>query len=234
MNKKQVLIQTKSATPINESITSTQPLTCEIENASLVCILGQQVDLLNVYMEMLAGINEPDSGKVQYLDGLIKSNHSSALSYIYHNSALLSILNGIDNVKAPALYHQLASIEEIDQQAELFLAELEYDANHKVLPAFMNALQKKHLLIVRAIMLKPKVLFIENPFMDLDREQVRLFGKYLASLVTEKNITVITSNVNLDFVQSYADQVIYLTASELHVFKQRDAFSEYIKNASVS
>ncbi len=226
MSTNELLIQVILATPDNES----QPLTCDINKASLVCILGQQVKYLNLYMEMIAGIKEPSAGDVKFLDEVSTNNYSSAISYIYHNSTLLSILNGIDNVKAPALYHQLASTEEIDKQADILLAELEPKVDQTVLPAFMNSLQKKQLLIVRAIMLKPKVLFIEKPFMDLDREQVRIFGKYLAQVVTEKNITVISSNVNLDFVQNYADQIIYLTATDIHVFKQREKFSCFIQN----
>ena len=235
MNEKEVLIQVISAIPDNESFTSTQSLTCEISMPGLVCILGQHINILNACMEMLAGIIEPYSGSINYSDDLSKSNSShnySAIAYIYHNSTLLSILNGVDNVKAPALYHHIACKNEIDKEADILLAELDYEADHKLLPAFMNTLQKRHLLIVRAIMLKPKVLFIENPFMGLDRKQVRNFGQYLAGLVNEKNITVITSNVNLDFVQSYADQIIYLTSTDTHVFKQREDFFNHIQVTS--
>ena len=97
-----------------------------------------------------------------------------------------------------------------------------------ILPAFMSTLQRRHLLIVRAIMLKPKILFIENPFSGLDRDQVRVFGQYLSGLVKNKDITVITSNANLDFVRSYADQIIYITTANVHVFNHWETFSDYI------
>ena len=241
MNEKEILIQVNSAVLNSESFALSQSLTCEISSGSLVCILGQNINILNNYMEMLARINRPYAGSVNHLDGLIynKCNHCNGrdkncltLRYLYHNSTLLSILNGINNVKVPALYHHRASTNEIDKKADILLAELEYDFDHSVLPAFMDTFQKKHLLIVRAIMLDPKVLFIESPFMNLDREQVRIFSKYLVKLVKEKNITVITSNVNLDFVQSYADQIIYLTSADIHVFKEREDFSSYIQVTS--
>ena len=129
----------------------------------------------------------------------------------------------------PALYHHLGTDDEIDREVEILLSEIDSEANHKQLPAFMDTFQKRYLLIVRAIMLKPKILFIENPFMNLDREQVSILGEYLAKLVNEKNITVITNNVNLDFVQSYADQIIHLAAEDIHVFKERDTFITYIQ-----
>jgi len=229
MNEQVVLVQANSAIPAREL---SQSLTCEIKAASLVCLLGQRNNTLYAYMEMLAGINQPYTGEMTYADDLLepsKQNNRSAIRYIYHNSALLSILNGIDNIRVPALYHHLGSVEEIDREVERLLAEIEYDVDHKQLPAFMDTLQKRYLLIVRAIMLKPRVLFIENPFMDLDREQVRVFGKYLASLVKEKNITLITSNVNLDFVQSYAGQIIYLAEKDIHVFQERASFSQFMQ-----
>lgn len=232
MKEREVLIQAVSAVPNIESLALPPSLTCEISSASLVCILGQRINILNACMEMLAGINEPCCGSINYADDLLDSsrdNSYSEIGYIYHDSALLFMLNGIENVKTPALYHHLASIKEIEREVDELLAELDYQADHTLLPAFMNKLQKRHLLIVRAIMLKPRALFIENPFMDLDRDQVRIFGKYLAGLVSEKKITVITSNVNLDFVQSYADQIIYLTSAETHIFKQSDAFFKHIQ-----
>jgi ABC-type multidrug transport system ATPase subunit len=232
MNEKQILIQANAATPNSEISALLSPLTCEIKAASLVCILGQRINIMNAYMEILAGITQPCTGSIKYCDDLLDNeshNNCLAIGYIYHNSSLLSILNGIDNIKVPALYHHLGTVKEIDREVEILLSEIDNEANHKQLPAFMDTFQKRYLLIIRAIMLKPKILFIENPFMNLDREQVRILGEYLAKVVNEKNITVITNNVNLDFVQSYADQIIHLTTEEIHVFKERDTFLSYIQ-----
>ena len=232
MNEKEILIQANAATPNGELL---QSLTCEIGASNLVCMLGQSNMILYAYMEMLAGINEPYSGLMAYSGDLLRNeqhNTCSPIKYIYHNSALLSILNGVDNIRVPALYHHLGTADEIENEVETLLAELDYQADHKRLPAFMDTLQKRYLLIVRAMMLKPRILFIENPFMDLEREQVRGFGKYLAKLVKTKNMTLVTSNVNLDFVQSYADQIIYLSEDDIHVFKERETFSHFIQTNS--
>ena len=231
MNDKAALIQAISAIPYSDLRPPSVPLTCEINAASLVCLLGQQFSVINVYMQMLAGTNEPYTGSVNYADSLLNNsdkNDCPAIAYLYHNSALLSVLNGIDNVKVPALYHQLASTTQIDKEVYALVNEFEYGADHLILPAFMSTLQRRHLLIVRAIMLKPKILFIESPFSNLDRDQVRVFGQYLSGLVKNKNITVITSNANLDFVRSYADQVIYITTATVHVFNHWETFSDYL------
>ena len=231
MNDKAALIQAFSAIPYSDPQQPSMPLSCEISATGLVCLLGQQFSVINAYMQMLAGANEPYTGSIDFADSLLNDsdkNNCPAIAYLYHNSALLSYLNGIDNVKVPALYHQLASTTEIDKEVYALIGEFEYGANHLILPAFMSTLQRRHLLIVRAIMLKPRILFIENPFSSLDRDQVRVFGQYLSGLVKNKNITVITSNANLDFVRSYSDQIIYITTANVHVFNHWETFSDYI------
>lgn len=231
MNGKPTLIEAFSAIPCSEPHTTLAPLTGKICTESLVCLLGQQFSVTNNYMQMLAGTTEPWTGSIHFADSLLTADDNTncpTIAYIYHNSALLSVLNGIDNVKVPALYHQLASANEIDEQVRALIGELDYGANHSILPAFMSALQKQHLLIVRAIMLKPRILFIENPFSNLDRDQERILGQYLSELVRTKNITLVLSNSNLDFVRTYADQVIYITQVNTPIFNEWHTFSTYI------
>jgi ABC-type multidrug transport system ATPase subunit len=224
------LICANAAIPFSEEKTAFPPLTCQIEERSLVCFLGQRFNILNLYLETLAGLTEPDSGTVEHFireQSTSTPSHFPPIAYLSHHSALLSVLNGLENVKLPALYHQLGSREEIEKQAEALINELKYQADYKVLPAFMTMLRKRHLLIARALMLKPQVLFIENPFTGLEIEEATLLGDYLGSLVQNKNLTLITSNATLEFVEHYAKQIIYTTADDFHFFNDWQSFFAY-------
>lgn len=230
MKNASALICAHAAVPSYESQRFLPALTCQINSASLVCFLGQRFRTLNIYLQMLAGLIETNSGDVEhFVNQQITPAHSHfpGIAYLNYNSALLSVLNGIDNVKLPALYHQLGSRAQVEQQAYDLLNELQYGANHTILPAFMPMLQKRHLLIARALMLKPQVLFIENPFADLELEEAAILGPYLASLVKNKNLTLVTSNANLNFVEHYAEQIIYATDQDFQFFQQWQSFFHY-------
>jgi NitT/TauT family transport system ATP-binding protein len=230
MKSSTVLINAEAAIPFMGHQPILPPLTCQIYANSLVCFLGQRFSILNIYLHMLAGMNPPDAGKVEHF---VREQVSPTtkdfpvIAYLNYNSSLLSVLNGIENVKLPALYHQLGSKEQIEAQVYALLSELDYGANHKALPAFMSMLQKRHLLIARAIMLQPQLLFIENPFSDLELEEAGILGRYLADLVQHKNMTIITSNASLDFVEDYAEQIIYATPDDFQFFYQWEAFFQY-------
>jgi ABC-type multidrug transport system ATPase subunit len=230
MKNAATLISAQAAIPFFDGKRSLSPLTCQINQASVVCFLGQRFSILNIYLQMLAGLTEPQLGDVQhFIQPHTTSVHSHfpAIAYLNYNSTLLSILNGIENVKLPALYHQLGSKQQIETKAQALLAELNYGANHTLLPPFMSMLQRRHLLIARALMLNPKVLFIENPFADLELGEAAILGEYLAMLVKNKAITLVTSNANLDFVEHYANQIIYTTERDFHFFSQWQDFFSY-------
>lgn len=224
------LIQTKAAVPFSDRKLALPPLTCQINAASLVCFLGQRFSILNLYLQMLAGLIEAHAGTVTYFvepQLTPAQSHFPPIAYLNYHSTLLSVLNGFENVKLPALYHQIASRQQIEIQAQDLLNELQYNADHNELPAFMTMLQKRHLLIARALMLKPQILFIENPFADLELEEAAILGRYLAGLVTHKKITLVTSHANLDFVEHYAEQIIYVTEQDFHFFSTWQSFSAY-------
>ncbi len=226
MTRETLLISANCAIPENKNKPYFPELTYDIHTAQLICFLGARFSVLNQYLQLLAGLNPPEKGEVLFFLNNVEK-HFPYIAYLNYNSRLLSVLNGIENVKLPALYHRLASRQEIERRAELLLNEIDYGANHSVLPAFMSNLQKRHLLIARAMMLNPKVLFIENPFAELELMEASILGDYLATLVNHKQITLIVSNAHLDFVEHYAQRIVYATEQKFEFFNQWQDFFEY-------
>ncbi len=220
-----ILIRAENAIPLASRQQDFFPLTHDILANELICFLGARFSVLNLYLQMLAGIHKPYAGEISHF--VSHTTHFPVIAYLNYNSALLSVLSGIENVKLPALYHQLGSKDDIDLKVAALLAEIDYDANHHLLPAFMSGLQKRHLLIARAIMLEPKILFIENPFAGLELAEATILGDYLATLVKNKHMTVITSNAHLDFVEHHGQKIIYATADKFEFFTQWEHFLLY-------
>lgn len=226
MNIDSVLIRAKAAIPIAPPQQVFLPLTYDIQAGKLICFLGPRFSILNTYLQLLAGLTEPAEGEIQYF---IESQPIDFphIAYLNYNSTLLSVLNGIENVRLPALYHQLGSEKKIGQKVTELLNEINYGADHTLLPSFMSNLQKRHLLIARALMLNPQILFIENPFDGLELAEATILGDYLATLVQNKKMTVITSNAHLAFVEHHSQQIIYAAEQAFHFFTEWAHFLKY-------
>jgi ABC-type multidrug transport system ATPase subunit len=221
------LIIAHQAVPKTNTQATFLPLSYQLKSATMVCFLGARFERVHLYMQMLAGLIPLNSGTIDYFDcekNTKIAHHFPAIAYLSDNSRLLSMINGIENVKLPALYHQLGTRKQIEQKAYQLLAELDYEANHQLLPDFMPILQQRHLLIARAIILAPKLLFIENPFAGLELAEEKIIQTYLYSLVKDKHISVICTNPSLALVKHYADNIIYCTPDTLDFFENWDDF----------
>lgn len=216
MSMDEIVIQAESARPCFEGEQPLPPLNCLITPANQICMVGDHIPIMTCYLRMLAGVDAPCSGEVSLpggdsstMDAEQRRHLRQLVAFVARGGPLLSVLNGINNVKLPAQYHGLGSAADIEQRTRELIAELEYLADHDVLPAYMTGLQRRHLAIARALILEPKVLFVDDPFEGLDRYARGMIGTYLDFLVQEKGLAVVTSNANLTFVKENADMIIY-------------------------
>jgi len=209
------LIQAYSASP-----SAAHPaLTCTLASASFICFKSYPLVELDIYLHMLAKQTKAFSGTIDHSPDL-------KLAYIDKNVRLLSILSGENNLTLAAEYHQLASSEHITKQAEQLLTRFNCNHVRYKLPAFMSTLEKRLLLIARALMLQPHILFIEKPFQGLDMHEHNVLGEHLMALARDLKVTIVSGYTTLSFMKKAAQQIIYCdnkafyTYNNWHNFKQ--------------
>jgi ABC-type Mn2+/Zn2+ transport system ATPase subunit len=68
--------------------------------------------------------------------------------------------------------------------------------------------QKQRILIARALMVKPKIMILDEPLSGVDEESRRSITDLLIKLAREKNIAVFFSSHDLEMVQRVADKIV--------------------------
>lgn len=232
-NHGDIIIRAEKARPSFNNDQRLPPLTCHIIRGKMVCLMGLQNSILVKYMKILAGIKPPGAGEIQ-----VSGDNSSFCSpqekvdlrlkfgFVLHGGPLLSVLNGIENLKLAARYHQLGSEIEIREKAEKFYSEWPFEANHRLLPAYMSKIHQRCLAIARPLMLDPQVVFIDSPFEGLDHQDRFIVADYLSNIVKHKHITVIVCNVGIYFANQHADQILFCDNQETLVFDNWRSFYE--------
>ncbi|MCK5665617.1 MAG: hypothetical protein KAI17_19150, partial [Thiotrichaceae bacterium] len=188
-------------------------------SAAFVCFKSYRLVELNVYFKMLAKHESPVSGTIDYPNPL-------TIAYVDEKIQLISSLSGFKNLKLAAEYHQLDTIKHINERAEQLLAQFNCSHISHELPAFMTNLEKVLLLIARALMPEPDILFIEKPFLGLDMHEHNILGDHLISLVTDMNLTVVSSDTTLTFTEKAAQHIIYCDNNEFYYYNQWDSFKK--------
>ena len=68
--------------------------------------------------------------------------------------------------------------------------------------------QKQRILIARALMVKPKIMILDEPLSGVDEESRRTITDLLIKLARKKNIAVFFSSHDLEMVQRVADKIV--------------------------
>jgi len=68
--------------------------------------------------------------------------------------------------------------------------------------------QKQRILIARALMVKPKVMILDEPLSGVDRDSQRAITELLMKLNREKGLAIFFSSHDLEMVRSVADKIL--------------------------
>lgn len=177
------------------------PLNVDIKAAKLVCFAREDKQPIKDYLWMLAKHKAPYAGDIQYQDNL-------SIAYLDDTLNLVSVLSGRNNLMLAPQYHQLESKAAFEQRVQTLLADFNCLDVADNLPAFMNNLEKRLLLILRGLMLLPQIFFMVKPFHGLEQVDYKVLNDCLLKLVLDRGITVVTCDTPLKFIEDNAQLVV--------------------------
>lgn len=191
--------------------------------AGLTVLLANDEERLVRYLQMMAGVIPATQGEVTLLGASPSADEYGGralrrrVGYVTPHAPLLSVLDGVRNVMLPALYHLAVSEQALLPQVQRLLEQMGGGYDHRVLPAFMPELQQRLLLLARALILEPGLLFIEQPLLGLDnRSRVRLRDYILTAVAPRVRALVVASNDPV--LAGAARQVVFIGAERHWVF----------------
>ncbi len=191
-------------------------LSFEIEKGKFVAIMGPSGSGKTTLLNVLSTIDIPTSGKV-VVDGqdISKLNEKQlsnfrgeTIGFVFQEFNLLDNMTIRDNIALPlTLNNEKVSIimERTEQLAKLLGIENQLDKY----PYQLSGGQRQRAAVCRALMIKPKILFADEPTGALDSRATTELLQYFKE-VKEKYGTTIIMVTHDTGAASYADEVMFL------------------------
>jgi len=200
------------------------PLDFAISDRGTTCIIGNHSVMLSAYLRVLGGVDSPRSGELilfgrslRELDRTAWRTMRQRIGFVTRRAPLLSVLNGLENVLLPALYHKRFDRFEAEARAHELIAKLHCHANLKALPAYLSPLERAQLAMARAAIMEPPVMFLEEPFHELDIEDHEEINEFLRGWGLAHSLVMSTRN--LHFVRHHASKIIFAGHRGIHYFE---------------
>lgn len=171
-----------------QEVIALQDFNLTVRENEFVSIIGPSGCGKSSFLQMVAGLDFPDSGEI-LVDGALVNNPGADRGMVFQGYTLFPWLTVEDNVRFGLKKSSLPA----EEKAEIVRGYLELvglTAFARVYPRQLSGGMRQRAAIARALAAKPKVLLMDEPFGALDA-QTRLMMQALLLEVWERERTTV-------------------------------------------
>jgi NitT/TauT family transport system ATP-binding protein len=181
----------------------------DIARGELVAVFGPNGCGKSTLINMIAGLVPVDAGEVLF-DG--KPIGAITFGYVFQNyrEALFPWLRSFDNIEYPLRLMKLAPAER-RSRVERLIAHLGIRIDLKRYPYELSGGQQQLVSIMRALVVEPEILFLDEPFSALDYEMTLFMREQLQRIFMETRTTTVLVSHDLEEAVWLADRVLLLS-----------------------
>ncbi len=192
-------------------------ITSTFENGKTNLIIGQSGSGKTVLMKCIVGLFTPTQGDVLYdgrsFVGMNKRERAllrREMGMIFQSAALFDSMSVLENVMFPLDMFSDDSYKERVRRAQFCLDRVNLSEAGAKFPGEISGGMQKRVAIARAIALKPKYLFCDEPNSGLDPKTSLVIDELIHELTQEYNTTTIINTHDMNSVMGIGEHILYI------------------------
>ena len=174
-----------------------------LEEGGFCCVMGRSGCGKSTLLRLIAGIEKPNSGEV-YAD--------SRLAISFQEPRLVPWLRVEKNI---SLGMRGQSRKEQEEAARAALADVGLEQKARAWPLTLSGGQAQRVSLARALVRRPRLVLLDEPFGSLDAFTQRDMQDLLAALVREYGLSVIMVTHDREEARRFTDTVFVLEDGKL-------------------
>jgi ABC-type Mn2+/Zn2+ transport system ATPase subunit len=187
-------------------------------------------------LKTILGTIKPISGKVYLFGKEVLNNPSEARKFVGYVPQRDKIVRYVPLKVIDVVLMGLVSKKEIPRivtsnDVRLSLEALEYVGMSNYASELFSNLsggQQQRVLIARALVSKPKILLLDEPFNAVDANAQTFIAELLNKLKTESNVSILLVSHDINTVVEYIDILMFLNKKIIAVGKPHEIFRDDI------
>lgn len=214
-----------------------------METGKTNLIIGTSGSGKTVLQKCMVGLFEVDKGEIVFdgrsLTNMVEEDRKELrqqIGMLFQGSALFDSMTVEQNVKFPLdMFTKWSHSKKIERVNDV-LNRVNLNDTNKKFPSEISGGMKKRVGIARAIVLKPKYLFCDEPNSGLDPQTSMLIDKLIHEITKENNITTVINTHDMNSVMEIGENILYLYQGKKEwegnnkeiIFNKHDKLNEFI------
>ncbi len=196
-------------------------ISATFEKGKTSLVIGQSGSGKTVFIKCMVGLLNPEEGEISFdsriFNGLKekeKRQIRKEIGMVFQGSALYDSMTVEENVMFPLKMFTSLSKAEMLERASFVLDRVNLpDANNKY-PSELSGGMKKRVAIARAIVMRPKYLFCDEPNSGLDPQTAIVIDNLIREITQEYDIITVINSHDMNSVMEIGDKIIFLKDGE--------------------
>jgi len=187
------------------------PLDFDFRRGEFVAVVGPSGCGKSTLLEIIAGLVTPSAGVVELEGRAITGTVAKDIGVVFQEDATFAWLTVWDNV-AFGLRRAGIDAAETARRVDYALAFMGLTEFRRAYPAQLSGGMRQRVCIARTLVLRPRLILLDEPFGALDQQTRLLMGEELLRLWRETAATVMLITHALDEAALLADRVAVMSA----------------------
>lgn len=193
-------------------------LNFHVNEAEIYGLLGGSGTGKSTLMKTMIYLKEPSTGKVEMLgrdlwslDEAARQEMKLACSVMFQFGALYTSMNVLENIYILLKEYSRMSERSMREIAMFWLQKVGLSENVALqYPSELSGGMKKRVAMARALVLSPKILFLDEPNSGLDPSSARAFDELVVELRDTLGVTVVMVTHDIDSICTILDRFLIL------------------------
>ena len=203
----------------------------EIPNGQTTVIVGQSGSGKTTLLRMVNGLIKPDSGRLEVFGDLVPEenieNFRRKIGYAVQGAGLFPHLSVKENIVLIARLEGWSS-QDLDERFEMLMRQMELplDLSDRI-PNELSGGQQQRVGLCRALLLKPKLLLLDEPFSAVDPLTRLELYEVVEKLISNEAVSIVMVSHDLGEAKRLGDRMVVLQNG---IILQNDLISNVIGN----
>ncbi len=174
----------------------------------VVSIIGYSGSGKSTLLNCIAGLESYDSGTVT--TDVVQGKGYGGIGMVFNSRNLFPHLTVLGNLVLAPVKVLGISPEQAEKEALQMLERVGIWSVRDVYPESLSSGQRQRAAIARSLMMKPKILLLDEPTSSLDPASTSEVFKVLSNLKND-DMTIVLVTHSIDFARSISDRIVFMS-----------------------
>ena len=223
------------STPVKKRFIAVDNISFDLKKGEILGLLGANGAGKTTTIQMLLSTLKPTSGEIFYFGKPFAKHRSEIMQHVVFASTYVSLPFSLTVEQNLEVFGRLYGIpiDELRRRMDKLLMRFGIEKKKKVLVSKLSAGQITRLMLVKAFMVRPKIVLLDEPTASLDPDIARDVIQFVLEQREAHEVSIVFTSHNMAEVTEVCDRALFLQNGKIIADNEPQELAKSVSKSTV-